>query len=493
MDEQPRLPDAIRVSLPPSVQADLAHQDAQIASLREHVDAMPEHIGSLQAQLSKLQLQLADATGRKPPHAGNSSRPPSSDPPDAPACPRRPPSGRKRGGQRGHPGHQRRQLGDEELTAIVPHRPQQCPACTFPLADDLPTEGNPQRMQVWEIPPIQPEVTEHRGYAVRCPHGDVLVPAPDLPVSAVGPRLAAMGSLLHGRYRLSVRETAGVFDDLLGVPVGIGSINGLCQEVSAAVAEPDEAAREAGHEQKVANVDETGWKHAGKRRWLWGAVTALCTVFLVTQSRSAKVLAAVLGEDVTGLVGSDRYRAYRSIPTERRQVCWAHLKRDLAAFAERGGSVGDWGKEGIGLVAKIFAAGYRFKDGTRDRRGLQAEIAPLRHDFRAFLERATEAPSWKVRGFSADLRKLESALGTFASVAGVEPTNNAAERALRPAVFWRKGCFGADSDDGTQFVARILTVPATCRQQHRPLLGYLTEAVVAHRLGRSAPALLPTP
>jgi transposase len=486
MDEQPTLPADVRASLAPVVQAYLTYQEAQIASLGEQIVA-------LLSQLGKLQLQLADTTARKPPHSGNSSRPPSSDPPDAPARPKRPASGRKRGGQPGHQGHQRIQLREEDLTAIVSHRPGQCPACTFPLAEDLPTEGNLQRIQVWEIPPIHPEVSEHRGYGVRCPHCDVLVPASDLPASAFGPRLAAMGSLLHGRYRLSVRETAGVFDDVLGVPLGIGSVSGLCQEVSAAVAEPYEEAREAVHEQKVANVDETGWKQAGNRRWLWVAVTALCTVFLVAQSRSAKVVAALLGEDFTGIVGSDRYRAYLSIPTERRQICWAHLKRDLAAFAERGGPVGDWGKEGIGFVAKIFAAWYRFKDGTQDRSGLQKEIDLIRTDFGAFLERGTEAPSWKVRGFSADVRKLESALWTFASVEGVEPTNNAAERALRPAVLWRKGCFGADSDDGNQFVARILTVAATCRQQQRPLLTYLTDAVVAHRLGQSAPALLPTP
>jgi len=284
-----------------------------------------------------------------------------------------------------------------------------------------------------------------------------------------------------------------VFDDLLGVPVGIGSVSGLCREVSAAVAEPYEAVRETVHEQKAVNVDETGWKQAGNRRWLWVAVTTLCTLFLVTPSRSAKVLALLLGEDFAGIVGSDRYRAYLSIPTDRRQICWAHLKRDLTAFAEHGGPVGDWGKEGIGLVTQIFAAWHRFKDGTGDRSGLQAEMDLIRHDFRAFLERGTEVPSWKVRGFSADLRKLESALWTFASVEGVEPTNNAAERALRPAVLWRKGCFGADSDDGNQFVARILTIAATCRQQQRHLLGYITDAVVAHRVGQPAPALLPTP
>jgi transposase len=201
-------------------------------------------------------------------------------------------------------------------------------------------------------------------------------------------------------------------------------------------------------------------------------------------------LTTLLGENYPGIVGSDRYRAYLSIPTVQRQICWAHLKRNLAAFAEHGGIVGEWGKEGIGFVAKIFAAWNCFKDGESDRSGLQTEISTIRKEFRTFLERGGEVPSWQVCGLSADLLKLEVALWTFAHAEGVEPTNNVAERALRPAVLWRKGCFGADSTEGNQFVARILTVAATCRQQQRHLLGYLTDAVVAHGLGQSAPVLL---
>lgn len=165
-----------------------------------------------------------------------------------------------------------------------------------------------------------------------------------------------MGSLLHGRYRLSVRATGGVFDDLVGVPVAIGSVSALCQEVGAAVAEPYEVVQEVVREQGQVNVNETAWKQARDRRWLWVTITTLCTLFLVTKSCSAAVLALLLGKDFVGVVGSDRYRAHRSIPVEQRQICWAHLKRNLAGFAERGGAVGDWGKVGVAFVTKVFAA-----------------------------------------------------------------------------------------------------------------------------------------
>ncbi len=440
MDEHPTLSAEVRAALPAVVVAYLAYQERQIALLRERV-------GSLEGELAQLRLAFAKVQARTKLHSGNSSRPSSSDPPGAPPRPKRKPSGRKRGGQKGHPGHARIQLGADQITAQAEHRPVQYPGCTLPLDATLPTEGEPICVQVWEIPPITAEVTEHRGYRVRCPHCAALAPPPDLPEGAFGPRLTAMGSLLHGRFRLSMRDTTEVFADLFGVPLGPGSVSTLCQEVPTALDEPYEQVRAHVETETHANVDETGWKQAGERRWLWVAVTALCTHFLVAKNRSAAVLVSLLGETFDGVVGSDRYKAYLSIPIERRQVCWAHLKRNLVAFAERGGEIGDWGTEAVGVVEKVFAAWYRYKDGESNRAQLQEEVAGL--------------------------------------------TSNAAERALRPAVLWRKGCFGADSGAGNTFVAKILTASATCRQQERQLLTYLTNAVIAYRGGRQAPSLLP--
>jgi transposase len=90
-----------------------------------------------------------------------------------------------------------------------------------------------------------------------------------------------------------------------------------------------------------------------------------------------------------------------------------------------------------------------------------------------------------------ELLAVEPALYTFAAVAGVEPTNNAAERALRHAVCWRKMSFGTDSAGGSRFVERILTVVATCRQQGRDVLAFLTAAAEAARTGATPPSVVP--
>ena len=125
---------------------------------------------------------------------------------------------------------------------------------------------------------------------------------------------------------------------------------------------------------------------------------------------------------------------------------------------------------------------------------LQDGIAPIAAELRGLVERGRDELPWeKARGFCRDLQGVWPALWTFVVVEGVEPTNNAAERALRPAVLWRNGCYGTDSEDGSRFVERILTVTASCRQQQRPTLPFLTEAVRAHWAGLPAPVLIPTP
>jgi transposase len=309
-----------------------------------------------------------------------------------------------------------------------------------------------------------------------------------------------MVSLLHGRFRLSMRATTVVFAELFGAPLGPGSVSALCRETSAALDQPYEQVRARVEAEIHANVDETGWKQAGERRWLWVAVTVLCTLFVVAKSRRTAVLRTVLGETFAGVVSSDRSKAYRSIPLERRQICWAHLKPPLLGFAERSGEIGAWGQEAVSTVAKVFTAWYRFKEEGGDRATLQQEIAPLRTELRALWERGTTLPSCVVRAFCNDVRALEPARWTFVTVEGVEPTNNAAERWVpsgpRPAVLWRKSCFGAGPRGypaaGNAFVAKILTVAATCRQQQRHLLSCLADTVAAHRANQPVPSLLPT-
>jgi transposase len=381
-----------------------------------------------------------------------------------------------------------------DVDAVIEHWPSQCPKCQTALPSQAAAGVEPLRQQVWELPEIVPTVTEHRYAAVNCPTCQALVRAerpPDVAPGAFGPRLVSLVGLLVGRYRLSHREVADLVGSALGVPLSDGSVTAVCGHVSAALVAPYQAVEAEVEQAAHAHVDETGWKQAGQRCWLWVAVTTLVSLFLVASSRAGKELTGLLGADYGGTITSDRYKAYLKLPIDRRQLCWAHLKRDLIGLSQAPYRSGEWGERALKVEGQIFALWHRFRAGQIDRATLQAEMQPLRTQFAALLTEGLSLPWHKTQGFCADVLALEPALWTFVHSEGIEPTNNAAERALRPAVLWRKGSFGSDSEAGPRFVERLLTVAATCRHQQRPLLPFLTQAVTAHWAGRPAPSLLP--
>ena len=118
-------------------------------------------------------------------------------------------------------------------------------------------------------------------------------------------------------------------------------------------------------------------------------------------------------------------------------------------------------------------------------------MGPIRSEVLALLREGSACGVPKIAGRCREILKLQGALFTFVRVVGVEPTNNIAERAVRPAVLWRKGSFGTDSESGSRFVERILTAVATLRMQKRNVLDYITHACEAQLHGQAAPSLLP--
>jgi transposase len=190
---------------------------------------------------------------------------------------------------------------------------------------------------------------------------------------------------------------------------------------------------------------------------------------------------------------TDRWSAYTWYPTWRRQLCWAHLVRDIEAMIERGGQSQVIG-EALGTqVRQMFHDWHRVRDGTLAHASFASYMRPIRQEVERLLDAGQSCGAPKTEGTCRELLKRRQALWTFVRHAGVEPTNNAAERALRPAVLWRKGSFETHSPEGSRFVEAMMTVVATLKQQHRNVLDYLTGACEAALYGKIAPALLPTP
>jgi transposase len=370
---------------------------------------------ALLAQVQTLQARVADVEAQLKQHSGNSSRPPSSDPPSAPPRAPRVPTGRKRGAQPGHPGYQRELLPPGEVDEFVVHRPTTCPHCQIALLPDLPA-GDVLRQQVWDVPPIQPQVTEHHFPTVTCPVCQATVRAdrpPDVPPGSFGPQVVAVVALLHGRYRVSTREVALLLDDLWHIPISVGSVPALYQTVSSALAPVYDAVQATVQAQAVANVDETPWREDRQQRYLWVATTVVATLFLIGR-RSRAALESVLGTAFAGIVGSDRYKAYAHLPATQRQLCWAHLKRDWQFFRERAGPVGEWGKAAMAQITKLFATWYRFRTGEIDRATLQREMAPIQAEVRRLVEQGRDDLPWKkARGFCRELLWVWPALWTW--------------------------------------------------------------------------------
>ena len=448
------------------------------------------YIGTLEARVATLEDMVRTLQEQRNQSARNSSRPPSSDPPQS-QRPTRPRGQRRRGGQPGHPGQTRTLVPVEDVEEVVVLKPAQCSGCHAPLSGDDPT---PFRHQVIEIPPLKPVITEYQWHQLVCPACGETTRAPwpaGVPSGTYGPRVQATVALYTGAYRLSKRTTQHVMDEVFGVPMSVGTIGPLEQATTEAVAAPVEEARTYVQAQEVAHLDETSWRQGAKRAWLWVAVTSLVTVFVVRLSRGGQVARELLGERFSGILVTDRYRAYNWYPVRWRQLCWAHLLRDVEAMRDRGGCSAEMGDALLAQAHQMFTWWHRVRDGTLARATFRSYMTPLRHEVERLLEAGSQCGVPATEGTCRDILKRREALWTFVQVTGVEPTNNTAERAIRPGVQWRKTSFGTQSKEGSRFVESMMTVVATLKQQPRNVLDYLTAAHEAALRGEAAPSLLP--
>jgi transposase len=385
----------------------------------------------------------------------------------------------------------------EQVDEVVVVAPEVCRHCGQPFPETTARRrSRVWRHQVVELLPLAVRVTEYQMTVRRCPTCGKRTraePPPGVPRRPFGARLTAVVALLSGRYRLSRREVRQLLQDLWAVKLSLGAVVRQEQAQSAALAPRVEEARAAVQQAAAVNMDETGWRQERQRAWLWTVVSAELTIFRIDRHRSGPVVDRLLGTDCAAVVGSDRWSAYNRFPADRRALCWAHLKRACQGLVDRGGQAAPIGCWGLAEIERLFAWWHRFRAGEFDRMELPRRLLPLQARLGRLLRRGRSNPDQKTAALCRQLQKRWPALWAFARVDGREPTNIVAERALRPAVLWRKGSFGSDSERGSRFVERLRTVVVTRRQQGRPLLDFLVEAGEAALRGRPPPSLLPTP
>lgn len=469
---------------PKSVQAVVIALWQENQLLKQQVSSMQQQVTTLQAEVGKLREQVNK-------NSRNSSKPPSSDAPHKRSYPKPEPSERKQGGQPGHKGKGRKHRPATKVNQVVISKPVVCAACGALLLGEDP---HPQCHQVSELPRIEPIVTEYQLHTLTCCACGMQNTAEwpvDMPKGSFGERLQATIAYLGGRFGVSQRDIQEALETIFHVEIGLGSIPAQEHVVSQAVEQPVEEAQEYVQRQAMVNLDETSWQQWTKNFWLWVCTTPAVTVFRLFSTRSASGAEELLGEDYAGIVGSDRYSAYNWLDPVQRQVCWAHLKRDFQALLERGGESKIIGRLLLAQLKQMFTCWHRFRDGTLSRADFQVAMQPIRKEISALLNVGTFVKHVNTRRTCQNILKVEPALWTFVDQEGVEPTNNAAERALRRGVIWRRRSFGTQSENGSRFVERILTVVITLRQQNRDVLDYLAEACKARTRGSIPPSLLP--
>lgn len=447
----------------------------------------------LRARLDALEERLRT-------NSTNSSKPPSSDPPGTRRKKRRG-SGRRRGGQEGHPGHFRDLVPVGEVHEVVPYFPPQCERC----GRDLPPvpNGEPIRHQVSDLVPVLIVITEHQRNHVECPdcgHVTTAEHPRGVPTGVVGPRLMAVDSLMTARFRMSRRDCELFNEVVFGMTESLGTVKRVENTVSQALVHAYKEVARYVQSCPALGMDETPWKECNKKSYVWNANNPDVAFYHIGPHRDTETAQKIVGEDYDGALTTDRLPSYDFHPDKKRQHCLAHLDRDFEKIAERGEdsqAVGEWGHQEL---ARVFGIHHRFKANEIDRSQMQEELKPIRARMGRLLHRganldqpdAEEKHKKTARTCKKILHKFDC-LWVFAYVEGVEPTNNSSERAVRPAVRWRRVSFGSQSKAGSRFAERMLTAVETCRRQGRNALDFVTGCVDALLNGTRSPSLLPKP
>jgi transposase len=461
-----------------AVVAVLLRMDEQIQWLEKRVAAQDERIAQLERRIGR--------------SSRTSSQPPSTDPPGGAPKRGKDRSGRKQGAQPGHEGKGRPLLPAWAVDEVVEHWPVNC-ACGHVFVEaDRVSVGQPTRHQVEELPVLAVTVTEHQCQRERCPGcaatATGVLPS-DVASSAFGPRLQAAIVTLSVRNRVSRRDVVELCEQLFSSRISTGTIDAILTRASDALTEPYADLLDRVRGADALNIDETGWRLKGAQRALWGAFTDRHAVFAIAPSRHEDHARDLLA-DTKAIVTSDRWWAYGHLPVKRRQVCWSHLQRDFAAHADGLAAEKHLGEAGLKICDELFWA-WEIYQHTGERGDLKRRTRKLRRELKAILNRhAAKAARYRyTRRFARNLLKIWPALWTFDAIAGVQPTNNHAERGLRGAVIARKLSLGSQSVGGERRIERLLSAHTTCRLQHRSLHAYLIDLLDAHARGDPIPLL----
>lgn len=449
--------------------------------LEHQLQAAKEEIAQLKGLLKIALERIAELEAQINRNSKNSSKPPSTDQKGNTLK-----NNRRKG--HSHPGKSRSLYPPERVDKQVDCTQDVCPHCQSSQLHQL--EDSPFIWQQVELPPVQAIVTQfncQKYCCTGCGHRSV-APLPEgVPFSAFGPKLMALVATLTGRFHVAKREALLLIQDLYGIELSEGSIVNIEENVTNAL--DDVYARI--HQYVIKGItprhfDETSWRENGKRRYVWLATTILAAFYRIDPHRSQEAFFKIIGTHTNQPSVTDRYGAYNALNGPH-QYCLAHLIRDFHAFAEQAGESGKIGGRIESELRMACRIQGKWHDGelTKQQRGVS-----LSHSKRRLRELLIDGLAFghdKLASLCDSLLDEFEHLWQFASVEGMEPTNNMAERDLRKLVLWRKKSYGTRSTKGQRFVERISSVSETIKKNGKNVLGYLEEALRAFYRGQPSP------
>lgn len=460
-------------------------KDTYIKQLEAEVAKIPvmqEYIKTLEKRIEELERRLGM-------NSNNSSKPPSSDPPEM-SCELPPCRRKKRGARNGHPPHLRALLPQEFVKKHIHLKPDVCTCGSTDLKD---TCQQPLRHQIVDIPPIKPEVIEYVQHICQCRTCGAFIYRPlpdDVKRRHFGPGVLSIVGILTGYINTSKRKALAMMNDVFSVPMSLGGLSQCEVQLAEALKQPYQEATDYVQAQQTAHADETGWPRGNRLKgWLWTLCCTRAAVFMVQAGRGQAEAQKLLGA-FAAVLHCDRWSGYNCF-AGLRQLCWAHLKRDFKALSEAKGCMGRIGRELFSLAKQILYMRKRVRDGTLLWHTFQRRMEPLIKRVETLLEKGADSGE-PLAGQCRRIYNQRHFLWTFVYDARVEPTNNLAERIIRQAVLWRKGSFGTQSERGARYVERILTVCTTCRLQGQSIIEYLRDTCHCHLNGVSVPSLIKT-
>jgi transposase len=474
------------------LQAENEQMRREIAALRQQLSVALQVIEQMQQRMQELEAQLQQ-------DSHNSHWPPSRDKGRGQSKSLRKPSGKKAGGQAGHEGRTLKMVSEPEQ--MVVHRLTQCVACGSNLVGVVAVAE--ERRQVFDLPPLQMVVTEHRAEAIVCPHCQThnQAPFPSEVSQKVqyGPQVKALSVYLHQHHLLPFVRLTQVLADLLGTSPSVGTIARWLQEAAARVAEPVEQIKTALRQSAVLHCDETGLYIAGARVWLHVAATPQLTCYEAYPQRGRQGTDALgILPDFAGTAVHDNWAAYARYAC-RHALCNVHHLRELTSLHEQFGQAwaGEFKEFLLAVKAQVDAAKAQGETTLPpdQRAGLDLHYQQL-----VELALAATAPppdGWpkgkrgrvkktKARNLAERFNLQRSQIFAFVDDFAVPFDNNLVERDIRMVKVQQKisGCFRSWS--GAQAACRLRSYLSTMHKQGHAAFALLSALFAGHPLSLHA-------